>query len=152
MDRLPLRPWLVATILVAPLILPLRVNAQGSVTSFRPDSQHTSAVDAKGVRHQDTEYVGNPPWLNDRLKRVDAAYPYEERRHLHQGRGIIRLTLDLKTGVVTKAVVVKSTGFSTLDDCAASAFRQWTWKAAKWKEIDVPFTFKLGNISAPLPR
>jgi hypothetical protein len=49
----------------------------------------------------------NPPWLNDLLKSVASEYPDEERRHRHQGRGIIRLTVDLKTGVVTKATVIK---------------------------------------------
>jgi len=91
-------------------------------------------------------------WLNDRLKSVAPEYPYGERLNRHQGRGIIRLMLDLKTGVVTKATIIKSTGFTILDACAVAAFQRWRWKPGKWKEIDLPITFQLGDIHAPLPR
>jgi len=116
---------------------------------FNPDSHHTSAVDVKGVRHQGSEYSGTPPWLSDRLRSVGPKYPHRERLYHHQGRGIVRLTLDVKTGLVTKATVIKSTGFPALGNSAVVALKQWTWKAGKWKEIALPVTFDFGS---PLPR
>jgi TonB family protein len=133
------------------LAFPPDIYAQGSSADFNPNNHDTSAVDAKGVRHHGREYAGNPPWLNDLLKSVASEYPYEDRRLRHQGRGIIRLTLDLKTGVVTKATVIKSTGFSTLDSCAVASAQRWTWKPGKWKEIDLPIIFHIGNTPAALP-
>ena len=137
--------------IVVCLAFPLDIYAQGSSTHLNPNSHDTSAVDAKGVRHHGSEYAGNPPWLNDLLKSVASEYPDEERRLRHQGRGIIRLTVDLKTGVVTKATVIKSTGFRTLDRCAVASAQRWTWKPGKWKEIDLPIIFHIGkNTPAPL--
>ena len=124
-----------------------RILAQGSSANFHPNSHDTSAVDARGIRHQGSEYNGNPLWAEDRLKGVAPDYPREDRRERHQGRAIIRLMLDLKTGFVTNLAVIKSTGFRSLDNCAVVAFRQWTWRPGKWKEIDMPVTFHLGDNS-----
>ena len=132
------------------LAFPPDIYAQGSSTHLNLDSHDTSAVDAKGVRHHGSEYAGNPPWLNDLLKSVASEYPDEERRHRHQGRGIIRLTVDLKTGVATKATVIKSTGFRTLDSCAVASVQRWTWKPGKWKEIDIQVAFTMRRGAPPL--
>ena len=90
--------------------------------------------------------------MNDRTKTVAPDYPFAERRYHHEGTGIIRLTLDLKSGAVTRASVAKTTGFTALDASAISAFRQWRWKPGRWKEISLPVTFKLSNMSAPIPK
>jgi TonB family protein len=127
------------------------IPRESSAAYLNTHSRHSSAVDAKGVRHQASDYAGTAPWINDRVKFVAPEYPYSERLHRHEGQGIVQLTLDLKTGLVTTSTVIKSTGFSTLDNCAVSAFQRWTWKPGKWKEIDLPVTFRLGNIHAPLP-
>ena len=141
---------LTTTLLALSIFAPC-VNAQESSASFQPYSHNTSAVDAKGVHHQGTDYTGSPPWLSDRLTGVSPDYPYEEKLHHHVGVGVIRLGLDLKTGSVIKTTVIRSTGFKALDDCAVTAFRRWTWKPGKWKEVDMPVKFQLGDISAPLP-
>jgi TonB family protein len=65
--------------------------------------------------------------------------------------GIFRLTLDLKTGAVTRVTIVKSTGFLTLDRAAMAAFRRWRWKPGKWKEIDMPIRFSLSSSRPRLP-
>lgn len=77
------------------------------------------------------------PWSGDCLKAVAPEYPAWERDAHHQGSGIFRLAIDLKTGFVTRVSIVKSTGIEFLDICAAKAFRQWRWKPGKWKEIDL---------------
>jgi TonB family protein len=102
----------------------------------------SSAVDAKGGRHQASEYPkGHVPWIQDEVKTVKPDYPYTERAHRIGGFGLYRVTLDLKTGSVTKVTVIQSTGVPVLDDNATKALWQWLWKPGKWKEINVPIAF-----------
>jgi TonB family protein len=57
---------------------------------------------------------------------------------------LFQLTLDLKTGLVTRATVIKSTGFPALDTAAVVALRQWCWKSEKWQEIEIGLAFTRG--------
>ncbi len=111
-----------------------------------------SAVDAQGVRHHWSNHGGkNPPWIDDAIKKVAPQYPYEARSRHQTGSGLFRITLNLSTGSVMKATVIKSTGFPAnpqwasrvLDHAAGSALVQWRWKPGKWKEIDLPITFTI---------
>src|SRR4051794_58103 len=111
----------------------------------------SAAIDAKGVFHKGREYAGIPPWFKERLRSPGPEYPYSERLYRHQGVGMIRLKLDMKTGVVTKAIVFKSTGFPGLDQSALSAFKRWTWKPGRWMEIYLPVTFEIRAPGSPLP-
>jgi TonB family protein len=120
-------------------------------SAYFENGQHTFAVDTKGVIHQGKEYAGVPPWVNDTVKSPAPEYPYSERLYRHQGRGIIRITLDLRTGLVTKATMIRSTGFSALDQSAVSAFKRWAWKPGRWKEIYFPVKFQIGGAPASLP-
>jgi TonB family protein len=123
-------------------------------------SAGSSAVDIKGKRYRSETYPGRqPPWMVDLVKSLAPDYPYSERAGHHAGRGSYRLLLDPKTGAVTQVIVQRSTGFATLDTCAIAAFRQWRWRPGKWKEIDLPTTFRLSYSepylppgSVPLPR
>ena len=124
---------------------------ESSVAYLNISGHNTNAVDANGVRYQGNDHAGNRLWLNDCVQSVAPDYPYSARVNQFQGRGVIRLTLNLRTGLVEKATLIKSTGFDILDACAISAFQQWAWKPGRWKEIDVPVTFQLGDIHAPLP-
>jgi TonB family protein len=103
----------------------------------------SSAVDAQGVRHSGKDYAGkrNSPWMDYAVKTVNPDYPYTEKAHRIGGFGLYRVTLDLKTGSVSKVAVIQSTGVPTLDDSAMKALRQWLWKPGKWKEVDVPIAF-----------
>jgi TonB family protein len=105
----------------------------------------SAAVDAKGVRHRGSDYPGRAPWMNDVIHMVKPDYPYAERAQHHQGSGLLRLELDMKTGSVTRIAIVTSTGYTALDSCATTAFYQWRWKPGRWKEIDVPMTFTFGR-------
>ena len=104
---------------------------------------HSAAIDANGRFHKGSEYEGVAPWLTDRLNSPAPEYPYSERLYRHQGVGVIQLILDMKTGVVTKAVMFKSTGFPGLDQSAISAFKRWTWKPGRWMQIYLPVTFEM---------
>ena len=102
----------------------------------------SSAVDAKGGRHQASQYPkGHVPWIQDEVKTVKPDYPYTERARRIGGFGLYRVTLDLKTGSVIKVTMIESTGVPTLDDSAMKAVQQWLWKPGKWKEINVPIAF-----------
>jgi TonB family protein len=90
--------------------------------------------------------------LEERVKTIAPQYPYGERARHHEGRGYFQLTLDPKTGLVTKVAVIKSTGFPVLDNSATSALRQWKWKRGRWKEIDMPVTFEIREPTVPLPK
>jgi TonB family protein len=103
----------------------------------------SAAIDAKGVAYLGTQYKGRPPWIDDVIHTVAPDYPYSARATHHQGTGIYRLILDLKTGTVTRVTIIRSTGFGLLDDSVITAFRQWRWKPGKWKEIGLPVIYEL---------
>ena len=122
-----------------------------ATADFNPQNHETSAVDVNGVRHDGRSYKGAPPWNLDRLSGIAPYYPVEDRRYHHQGRGIVRMTIDLSTGRVVKVVMVKSTGYRSLGDCAIAAFKTWTWRPGRWKEIEFPVRFEIGDYPAAPP-
>jgi hypothetical protein len=92
--------------------------------AFLNNFSGTSAVDAKGVRHRGVDYPGiHPAWQHDMIKAVAPNYPDRDRILRHKGEGLFRLTLDLKTGSVTKVTVIKTTGFPALDASAVTSLR-----------------------------
>src|SRR5712691_6736575 len=116
--------WLSRTSIVT-LLVSCSTPPPGSSAEFHPYSHKTSAVDANGVSHSGSDYTGNPPWLDDRVDAVAPQYPYTDRLYRHEGRTIVRLTLDLKSGSVVSAAVITSSGFKTLDDSAVAALLRW---------------------------
>jgi TonB family protein len=125
------------------MLIPIGGLASGSEAFIRA-ADEGSAVDAKGIRHTQSPHPTRlAPWMQDRVKSIAPYYPYEDRRLHHVGTGWFRLNLDLGSGVVTKVTVLKSTGFSTLDDVAITTFRGWRWRPGRWKEIDIPVKFDL---------
>ena len=119
-----------------------RLKAQSPAHSL-PQPQ-SSAVDAKGVRHRLTDYgEGRAPWVTDMVKFVRPDYPSEYRARHIEGTGLFRITLDVNTGSVANVTVLKSTGFSGLDDSATRAIRLWRWRPRTWKEVDMPVTFTM---------
>lgn len=70
---------------------------------FADPSERSSAIDAKGVTHNEPMPPGKmPPWIRDCIKLVGPEYPYEARARRYTGSGRFRLYLDLKTGEVTQ--------------------------------------------------
>src|ERR1051326_6272123 len=133
----------VVAIILAVAFQTARLSSAPVILSQQFSSQWaSSAVDAKGVRHQASDYPKrHGPWTDDAIKTVKPDYSYAERAQQHAGFGLYRVTLDLKTGSVSNVRVLQSTGVPTLDDSAVKALRQWLWKPGKWKEIDVPVAF-----------
>ncbi|HEY2681833.1 MAG TPA: TonB family protein [Candidatus Udaeobacter sp.] len=102
----------------------------------------SSAVDAKGVRHQTKDHPkGHAPWMADVTKQIAPEYSKLDQAHRVGGFGLYRVVVDLKTGSVRKVSVIQSTGVATLDASAMKALGQWVWKPGKWKEVDVPIAF-----------
>ena len=91
--------------------------------------EESSAVDAKGAHHRGTDYVDKPPWINDAIKKQPPKYPYEQRARHIGGIGVVRLTLDLSTGTVSKAAMVRSTGVPALDSSAMEGFSRMAMEA-----------------------
>jgi TonB family protein len=125
---------MIRTLLIIAIMLP--DFASGSST------QIGAAIDAAGVYHKASDYAGTkPPWIQDINSSLAPNYPIDDRIQGHEGVGLYHLQLDLKTGRVTNATVITSTGFKGLDVSATWALRQWRWKAGRWKEIDMPVRF-----------
>jgi TonB family protein len=113
-----------------------------TIPSRADDSRwNSAAVDARGVRYSGRDYPNGGMWMDDVVFKVAPEYSAAERAQRHFGSGLFRLTLDLKTGGVTRVRIVSSTGFRALDQSAIDAFRRWRWKPGKWREIDAPITF-----------
>ena len=113
-------------------------------------AQQASAIDARGVRHDASQYSGRSvPWKADIIKSVAPEYPYEERSRQREATGLFRITIDLKTGLVTDAVIIRSTGYRGLDISGIKSLRQWRWKPRTWRQIDIPPTFTTSQSSGP---
>jgi len=111
----------------------------------------SSAVDIKDQRHfralpEPWKLFGprrlQPAWIADILKYHAPEYPTFDLEHHHEGDGLFRITVDPKTGSVTRVGTIKSTGFASLDNSAVIAIRQWRWKPGTWKEVDMPIRFQ----------
>ncbi|MEY2439442.1 MAG: Gram-negative bacterial TonB protein C-terminal [Verrucomicrobiota bacterium] len=70
-------------------------------------------------------------------------YPYEARNRHITGSGIAILAVDFRTGAVTNATMVQSTGNALLDHSALSAFGRWQFKPATTSQVKIPITFTI---------
>jgi len=100
-----------------------------------------SGIDARGVRH----HAPNPQWIADAIVKRKPDYPYSERVLRHEGSGLFRILIDLKTGAVTSVTTVQSTGFPKLDEAAINAFRACRWRPGTWKELDLVVDFTMSG-------
>jgi TonB family protein len=69
------------------------------------------------------------------------AYPFVAWRNEYSGEGVALLEVDKRTGSVTSATMLKSTGRRILDDAALKAFRQWRFKPGTVAKVKVPIRF-----------
>ncbi len=74
-------------------------------------------------------------------------YPYEARRQSAIGTGLVSLTIDRASGVVTDACMKRSTGRPILDASAVRAFGRWRFRPGAGPIIDIPITFTLTGAS-----
>ena len=95
--------------------------------------------------------ANRPPWYTDAVKVVGFEYPYWDRALHHQGTGMFHVSIDPRTGLLTKIEIVKSTGFKSLDGVAVKTLHHWRWKPGKWKEFAIPVTFVVTKKLMPAP-
>jgi TonB family protein len=107
-------------------------------------AQSVSGITASGkiVTFAPTQRL---PWMDDVIARMPFEYPYADRRNYHQGKGLYRVSLDTKTGLVRNVIVIRSTGWATLDDAAVRAIRQLRMKPGKWKQFDLPVNYEMAR-------
>lgn len=70
-------------------------------------------------------------------------YPYEARRQRITGSGIVAMTVDPVTGMVTEVSMWQSTGSAYLDNAAITGFRRWRFKPGTAFKIKSPITYTL---------
>lgn len=68
-------------------------------------------------------------------------YPFEARAKHLQGEGVVRLDVERKTGYVTSARMLQSTGHQILDDEAVKTFRAWRFKPGSVSGVRIPVRF-----------
>jgi TonB family protein len=134
-------PHLILRVLASTLCLCFALRAG---QAQQPLLAGSVAVDVHGVRHKEDDRSSKPPvWMVDLIKHVPPEYSYDARRAHLEGAGLFRLELDVGTGRVSKASVLKSTGVTVLDNSALWALRRWRFTPGRWKEIDAPITFSM---------
>jgi TonB family protein len=79
-------------------------------------------------------------------RKVYPVYPYEARNEHLAGSGVVLLNVDPRTGYVTSARMLKSTGYHILDQAALDARRQWRFKPGTVRKMRIPFTFTLTGV------
>ena len=97
---------------------------------------------AQAQRHGVEPFVttGTPPGL---IKKVEPAYPMGFVIHGAKGRGVYRLTINPKSGLVDELKIVKSTGYRELNELAAKALLQWRFKPGTPSPVEVPVEFAI---------
>jgi TonB family protein len=68
-------------------------------------------------------------------------YPYAMSTRGIGGKGVVELSIDPKTGVVTSARMLQGTGQDMLDQSALKAFRQWRFRPGTIPKVKIPIEF-----------
>jgi TonB family protein len=99
-------------------------------------------LSAQAQRHGVEPIVttGTPPGL---IKKVEPQYPIGFVIHGAKGRGVYRLTINPKSGLVDELKIVKSTGYRELNELAAKALLQWRFKPETPSPVEVPVEFEI---------
>jgi TonB family protein len=82
--------------------------------------------------------TGSPAGL---IKKVEPEYPIGFVIHGAKGRGVYRLTINPKSGLVDELKIVKSTGYKELNELAAKALLQWKFQPGTRSPVEVPVEF-----------
>lgn len=84
--------------------------------------------------------TGSPAGL---IKKIDPEYPVGFVIHGAKGRGLFRLTINPKSGLVDEVKIVQSTGYNDLNKLAVKALLQWTFKPGTPSPVEVPVEFDI---------
>jgi TonB family protein len=99
-----------------------------------------SFLDAQTRGMEAQVYTGNPPGL---VKKITPEYPPGIVLHGARGKGVFRLTINPKSGLVDEVKVVRSCGYDELNKLAAKALLQWTFQPGTHSPVEVPVEFDI---------
>ena len=99
-----------------------------------------SSVQAQRHGAEPQVTTGSPPGL---IKKIEPEYPIGFVTHGAKGRGVYRLTINPKSGLVDELKIVKSTGYRDLNELAAKALLQWRFKPGTPSPVEVPVEFDI---------
>jgi TonB family protein len=80
------------------------------------------------------------------LVKVLPDYPYAARDQHLEGSGLYRLNIK-PDGTVSSVTVLKSTGYTLLDQAAIHAFRQWRFRSGALKMVKIPINFTMKGVT-----
>jgi len=83
-------------------------------------------------------YTSTPPGLT---KKIDPEYPIGFVLHGAKGKGVFRLTINAKSGLVDELKIVQSTGYQDLNKLAAKALLQWQFQPGTRSPVEVTVEF-----------
>jgi len=97
---------------------------------------------ASAQRHGTEPIVttGSPSGL---IKKIEPDYPMGYVIHGAKGRGVYRLKINSKSGLVDEVKIVQSTGYRELNELAAKALLQWQFKPGTPGPVEVPVEFAI---------
>jgi len=75
------------------------------------------------------------------LSGIAPIYPNEARAKGLTGSCVVNVRIDPRTGFVTSASILKSTGYDVLDRAALDAVRQWHFKPQAKTTAEIPIRF-----------
>ena len=78
-------------------------------------------------------------------------YPSSARSQHLTGSGVAVVQVDPKSGHVTSARILDSTGHKILDESALKAFRQWRFKPGAASEIHIPILYVMRGYASNAP-
>lgn len=84
-----------------------------------------------------------PDWTSAATFLPQIQYPSEARRRRITGKGICEITFNRKTGLVSNAVMIKSTGSAILDGATTSQLKAIRVRPNSYSKVLVPINWTL---------
>ena len=109
-----------------------------SLIALQVGTSFTHAQTTRGLKAD--VYTSNPPGL---VKKVNPEYPPGIVVHGATGKGLFRLTINPKSGLVDEVKIVKSCGYEDLNKLAVRALLQWTFQPGTHSPVEVPVEFDI---------
>jgi hypothetical protein len=102
------------------------------------------ALDAHGKRQPNALCARDVIWARAPRYplRARSSDPASWSRDL-RGDGLYRLDIDLKTGRVSRVLIIKSAGSAILDRASTGAFYRWVFTPGKWSAMIIPTTVRV---------
>jgi TonB family protein len=73
-------------------------------------------------------------------------YPYEVRKQHLTVDGVIAVHVDPNTGLVSSAIMKKSTGSAILDEASLSITKKWRFEPGGPAQLEVPINFSIRGV------